>query len=85
MRPARSHEHIILRCREMADDGAGMRISAAMQRGSADGTIDFVEAIAIVLPLGVILKLLGAPEDDGTGCTGGQTPSSAAATPNMAK
>jgi cholest-4-en-3-one 26-monooxygenase len=52
--------HIIERCREIADEVAAARIANA---SDAD-TIDFVEAIAMRLPLDVILELLGVPTDD---------------------
>ncbi|MEP9360446.1 cytochrome P450 [Sphingomonas sp. KR3-1] len=51
-------EHIVARCREIADDVAAARIAAA-----GDGEIDFVEAIAMRLPLDVILELLGVPAE----------------------
>ena len=55
-------EHIITRCREIADDVAAARIAAAA--AGASDRIDFVEAIAMRLPLDVILELLGVPTDD---------------------
>jgi cholest-4-en-3-one 26-monooxygenase len=51
-------EHIVTRCREIADDVAAARVLAA-----GDGEIDFVESIAMRLPLDVILELLGVPAD----------------------
>lgn len=53
-------EHIRKRCHEIADDVAAMRLSAA---ADAD-KIDFVDAIAMRLPLDVILELLGVPTSD---------------------
>ena len=53
-------EHIVLRCREIADDVAAARIHAV----DPDAPIDFVEAIAMRLPLDVILELLGVPTTD---------------------
>ncbi|WP_158453887.1 cytochrome P450 [Novosphingobium sp. MD-1] len=55
-------EHIVARCREIADDVAAARI-AAVAAGTSD-EIDFVDAIAMRLPLDVILELLGVPTDD---------------------
>lgn len=55
-------EHIIARCREIADGVAAARVAAATAGESE--VIDFVEAIAMRLPLDVILELLGVPEDD---------------------
>ncbi|SFS10599.1 cytochrome P450 [Sphingomonas jatrophae] len=55
-------EHIVARCREIADDVAARRVGTAVD--GSDGTIDFVEAIAMRLPLDVILELLGVPTDD---------------------
>jgi cytochrome P450 len=55
-------EHIIARCREIADDVAAVRVVAATAGGSEE--IDFVESIAMRLPLDVILELLGVPADD---------------------
>lgn len=54
--------HIVARCREIADDVAAARIAAATAGGSE--VIDFVDAIAMRLPLDVILELLGVPTDD---------------------
>jgi cytochrome P450 len=53
-------EHIVARCREIADEVAAARIRTA----EGDGTIDFVESIAMRLPLDVILELLGVPGED---------------------
>ena len=53
-------EHIRKRCHEIVDDVAARRIS---QAADAD-TIDFVDAIAMRLPLDVILELLGVPTSD---------------------
>lgn len=53
--------HIIERCREIADDVAAARVAAATQQ---EPVIDFVDAIAMRLPLDVILELLGVPTDD---------------------
>ncbi len=53
--------HIIERCREIADDVAAARIAAATD---GEPVIDFVDAIAMRLPLDVILELLGVPTDD---------------------
>ncbi len=53
-------EHIIARCGEIADDVAAARVAAAQ----GDDVIDFVDAIAMRLPLDVILELLGVPTDD---------------------
>ncbi|MFC3712547.1 cytochrome P450 [Sphingoaurantiacus capsulatus] len=53
-------EHIRKRCHEIADDVAARRLSAA---ADAD-KIDFVDAIAMRLPLDVILELLGVPTSD---------------------
>ncbi len=53
-------EHIIARCREIADEVAAARVRTA----EGDGRIDFVEAIAMRLPLDVILELLGVPGED---------------------
>lgn len=55
-------EHIIARCREIADGVAAARIAAATAGNSEE--VDFVEAIAMRLPLDVILELLGVPADD---------------------
>ncbi|OCC23446.1 hypothetical protein MB02_12630 [Croceicoccus estronivorus] len=55
-------EHIIARCREIADDVAAARVAAA-SAGESE-VIDFVEAIAMRLPLDVILELLGVPTSD---------------------
>ncbi|RZF64765.1 cytochrome P450 [Sphingomonas populi] len=52
--------HIIARCREIADEVAAARVRTA----EGDGRIDFVEAIAMRLPLDVILELLGVPGED---------------------
>jgi len=52
--------HIAERCRIIADSVAARRVERA---GGAE-TIDFVEAIAMRLPLDVILELLGVPTDD---------------------
>jgi cytochrome P450 len=52
--------HIVARCREIADEVAAARIRTA----EGDGTIDFVESIAMRLPLDVILELLGVPGED---------------------
>lgn len=54
-------EHIVERCRAIADDVAARRVAAA---ADAADRIDFVEAIAMRLPLDVILELLGVPTDD---------------------
>ncbi|WP_332817493.1 cytochrome P450 [Sphingopyxis sp.] len=55
-------EHIIARCREIADQVVAARVAAAT---AGDGeVIDFVDAIAMRLPLDVILELLGVPADD---------------------
>lgn len=54
--------HIVARCREIADDVAAARVAAATAGGSE--VIDFVDAIAMRLPLDVILELLGVPTDD---------------------
>lgn len=53
-------EHIVVRCREIADDVAAARINAV----DPAAPIDFVEAIAMRLPLDVILELLGVPTAD---------------------
>lgn len=53
--------HIIERCREIADDVAAARVAAAT---ADEPVIDFVDAIAMRLPLDVILELLGVPADD---------------------
>jgi cholest-4-en-3-one 26-monooxygenase len=53
-------EHIVARCREIADEVAAARVRTA----EGDGRIDFVEAIAMRLPLDVILELLGVPGED---------------------
>ena len=53
-------EHIIVRCREIADEVAAARVRSA----DKGGAIDFVETIAMRLPLDVILELLGVPTDD---------------------
>ncbi|MEP6784521.1 MAG: cytochrome P450 [Sphingomonadales bacterium] len=53
-------EHIIVRCREIADDVAAARVASV----DPSAPIDFVEAIAMRLPLDVILELLGVPADD---------------------
>lgn len=55
-------DHIIARCREIADQTAAARVAAACEGGGE--VIDFVEAIAMRLPLDVILELLGVPADD---------------------
>jgi cholest-4-en-3-one 26-monooxygenase len=52
--------HIIERCRLIVDEVAAVRID----RASGGGSFDFVEAIAMRLPLDVILELLGVPADD---------------------
>jgi cholest-4-en-3-one 26-monooxygenase len=52
--------HIIERCRLIADEVAAARVA----RASAEESFDFVEAIAMRLPLDVILELLGVPGDD---------------------
>lgn len=52
--------HIVARCKEIAADVATMRVNTAAK----EGAIDFVEAIAMRLPLDVILELLGVPGDD---------------------
>lgn len=52
--------HIIDRCREIADSVAAERVALAAKGG---GSIDFVDAIAMRLPLDVILELLGVPTD----------------------
>lgn len=54
--------HIIERCREIADDVAAARVAAAA--AGQEPVIDFVDAIAMRLPLDVILELLGVPTDD---------------------
>tara|TARA_R110000868_G_scaffold86449_5_gene242454 strand:- start:2291 stop:3547 length:1257 start_codon:yes stop_codon:yes gene_type:complete len=54
-------EHIIERCRLIADEVAAQRVATAVGGG---GPIDFVDAIAMRLPLDVILELLGVPTDD---------------------
>ncbi len=53
-------EHIVARCREIADDVAAARIRTV----EGEKSIDFVEAIAMRLPLDVILELLGVPTSD---------------------
>lgn len=53
--------HIMERCREIVDEVAARRVSSANAGGEV---IDFVEAIAMRLPLDVILELLGVPTDD---------------------
>lgn len=55
-------EHIITRCRDIADQVVAARIAAATE--GHDEVIDFVESIAMRLPLDVILELLGVPSDD---------------------
>ncbi|AKM11540.1 cytochrome P450 [Croceicoccus naphthovorans] len=55
-------EHIVERCRLIADEVAARRIALAEQGG--EPVIDFVDAIAMRLPLDVILELLGVPTDD---------------------
>jgi cytochrome P450 len=52
--------HIVERCRDIADSVAAARVSNA----SGTDEIDFVDAIAMRLPLDVILELLGVPTDD---------------------
>lgn len=52
--------HIRKRCHEIADDVAAKRLGAAADAGS----FDFVDAIAMRLPLDVILELLGVPTSD---------------------
>jgi len=52
--------HIVERCREIADEVAAVRIA----RAAETDTFDFVESIAMRLPLDVILELLGVPADD---------------------
>jgi cholest-4-en-3-one 26-monooxygenase len=56
------HEHIVERCREIADEVAARRLALIEKGGEPE--VDFVEAIAMRLPLDVILELLGVPTDD---------------------
>ncbi|WP_165322429.1 cytochrome P450 [Rhizorhabdus phycosphaerae] len=53
--------HIIERCSQIANDVAAARVTAATK---GEQVIDFVDAIAMRLPLDVILELLGVPTDD---------------------
>jgi cholest-4-en-3-one 26-monooxygenase len=52
--------HIVDRCREIADSVVAARVAWA----GATASFDFVDEIAMRLPLDVILELLGVPTDD---------------------
>ena len=52
-------DHIVQRCREIADAVASARLSKAQ-----GDVVDFVDAVAMRLPLDVILELLGVPTSD---------------------
>ena len=52
-------EHIVQRCREIADAVVAARLSKAQGQ-----VVDFVDAVAMRLPLDVILELLGVPTTD---------------------